>query len=616
MRIFALTMLVALVFAAVPAHAAPLKGFEALQVSANTRITMKPGETKSVSVQFQNIGTETWINSGTGFVSVYTYDPKYRTSVFQDASWYKSDQPAKLQEASVPKNGVGHIIFPIKAPSKTGLYAETFYLAAEDIAWIPGGKFTINVNVTNDVTAAVPVVSTAPSTTSTTTTSTTASTEGLSGMVLLRSAKTITAEGGDSVEYTVGIKNTGTATWNRREVRVPDVQIAASGSETQHVSWVSSSVLVAKADASIAPGSMDLISFSFRAPAKTGSHTVKYVLAVDGAVVPDLSIDIPVTVTSDAPEAVRSPVRETDEDAREDNVDLMEEPIMRVGVLIVDEETDWEVRVSCASDWELRETTGNLLAELDAGEAVTAHYNESKSKYYFDRGNGLEVSSYPLRFIPEEENEVCTIENFDRRITRGFTHADNQFRNILEIRYNSAKDRTWMINELPVEYYLRGLGETSNISHTEFQKTLITTARTYALYHWERATKHADEFFHLNSSADDQIYRGYGQELRSPNVVAAVEATRGRVVMYDGKTAITPYFSRSDGRTRDWGEVWYGEVAWLKSVPAPCDVGKTLWGHGVGMSASEALCQANNGKKWDDILRYFYTGVDITKRWE
>jgi stage II sporulation protein D len=207
------------------------------------------------------------------------------------------------------------------------------------------------------------------------------------------------------------------------------------------------------------------------------------------------------------------------------------------------------------------------------------------------------------------------VENFDRTRTRDAAYPDNQFRNILELRYNSAKDRTWLINELSVETYLKGLGETSNISHLEFQKTLVTVARTYALYHFERATKHDDEYFHMTAYADDQVYRGYGQEKRSPRIVQSVEDTRGVVVTYDGKTAITPYFSRSDGRTRDWGEVWYGEVPWLKGVPAPCDKGKTLWGHGVGLSASEALCQANNGKEWKDILHYFYTGVDLMKRW-
>ena len=208
-----------------------------------------------------------------------------------------------------------------------------------------------------------------------------------------------------------------------------------------------------------------------------------------------------------------------------------------------------------------------------------------------------------------------TVTNFDRRVTRGSAFADNTFRGVLEIRYNDVKDRVWLINELKMEMYLRGLAETSNISPMEYQKALVTAARTYAFYHWTRNTKHDGEFFHVDAYLD-QVYKGYGQEQRSPRITEAVEATRGRYVTYNDAIAITPYFSRSDGRTRDWSEVWGGDVPWAKGVAVPCDIGKTLWGHGVGMSASGALCMANQGMMWDEILKHFYTGIELNKKWE
>lgn len=601
------------VFGAQLAHAAPLKGYEALQVIASgSKLTLKPGESKQVTIGFQNIGTETWTRDSGAFVSIYTYNPKYRTSAFQDASWYTFDQPAKLQEASVAPGGVGHIVFTMHAPSQTGTYAETFALAAEDVAWIPGGQFTLNIGVSNDGTVAPPSPTPVPVTT--TSGSASADTSGLSGLVLLRSTKQVVAKGGEGVTYTVGIKNTGTATWKKREVRVPDVTIASTTPSTQHSSWLSSSVLLARSDNTVAPGAMDLLTFSFSAPKTMGSYTIKYALAVDGAVVPNLSIDIPVSVTSNAPDAFKSPPREDRPATVTDPVKGVEEPMLRVGVLIVDDETDNQVDISCETTWKLRDTNNALLAELKANQAVKAFYKNGK--YWFDRGKGLEASSFPLRFIPDTEEAICKVENFDRRVTRHFSYPDNTFRNILELRYNSAKDRTWLINELKMEYYLRGLGETSNISHPEFQKALITVARTYAYYVWEHKTKHASEGFDVTSYADDQVYNGYGQEQRSPNLVNSVQATTGRIVTYNNELALTPYFSRSDGRTRSWSEVWYGDIPWLVSVPTPCDKGKTLWGHGVGMSASEALCQANNGKKWDDILKYFYTGIAIETWWK
>jgi len=167
-----------------------------------------------------------------------------------------------------------------------------------------------------------------------------------------------------------------------------------------------------------------------------------------------------------------------------------------------------------------------------------------------------------------------------------------------------------VINELLIESYLKGLAETSDLSPSEFQKTLMTAARTYAMYHVQRGTKHADEFYIVDATYD-QVYRGYGAEARSPKIAAGVDATRGQIVTYQDKLAITPYFSRSDGRTRSWNEVWGGSYAWLMTVPVPQDNGKTLWGHGVGMSASGALTMANEGRNYQQILKHFYTGIEL-----
>ncbi len=83
---------------------------------------------------------------------------------------------------------------------------------------------------------------------------------------------------------------------------------------------------------------------------------------------------------------------------------------------------------------------------------------------------------------------------------------------------------------------------------------------------------------------------------------------------FNGAYAITPYFSRSDGRTRNWTEVWGGKgYAWLLSVPVPQDRGRTLWGHGVGMSATGALGMANEGVLYKEILQHFYTGTSLMR---
>jgi len=485
------------------------------------------------------------------------------------------------------------------------MYKETFQLAAEDTAWVPGGLFTLSIVVKDSDTQESSVEGSLGDGEAS------PESDGLSAMILLRSQKVVTAKAGEVISYKVGIKNTGTVTWSSREVVTTNYAIASV--DTEHSSWVSSTELVSNTTGTVKPGGLDFLTFSFKAPTSKGTHTVRYQMAVNDTVVPDFYIDIPVEVTSGSPEIIDEEV--TVEESQIESDRVIDEPILRIGLLTIDEETDWVTEISCDTTWKLMDSEDGLLGVMEKDEVVRAFYKNQR--YYFNRGRGIEETYKFLRFVPDEEDAICTIENFDRRETRGASYAFNQFRDTLELQYIPYKDEVWVINELPIEEYLYGLGETSNYSHSEFKKTLLTIARTYGLYHWERNSKHKG-YFHMNAYADDQVYFGYGYEVVHPLIKEAVEQTRGVTVSYEGRTAITPYFSRSDGRTRSWSEVWGGTVAWLIGKPAPCDAerGYSLWGHGVGLGATEALCMANNGSDWEEILHYFYTDVDLTKRWE
>lgn len=583
------------VFSAAPTFAA---GLAALQVSVtgNGTITMQPDEVKDIAVTLQNIGSTPWHNDGAGYISLYTYEPKYRHSAFDPGTWLGPTQVKRIREATVAPNGTATLAFQLHAPTTEGTYTEVFQVASESTAWVDGGKITLTIKVE---TARRDVSNTSDD-------PGLVSEDGLAAVLAMKSANRIKAAAGKAVLLTAGFTNTGTTTWTSYAIRTPDVGVAAtSAADFSHPSWSGSQL--AYAEKSVKPGETAYITFALTAPATNGTHTARFQFAANDTSVDDAYVEIPVEVTGGAAEAKDAPVTV-------DTTNFIDEPIIRVGVLIVDEETENEIVVtSDSSAFSLRDTNGNLLAELAKGASVTAAYADGH--YVFNRGNGEEVSTYGLRFVPTEPNAVMKISNFDRTLTRGSANPDNTFRNILELRYNASKERAWVINELPMEYYLKGLAETSNVSHMEFQKALITAARTYGFYHWSHATKHAKEYFHVDAYAD-QVYKGYGQELRTPRLSQAIDDTRGQIVTYDGETAITAYFSRSDGRTRDWSEVWGGSVPWSKSVAVPCDEGKVLWGHGVGMSASGALCMANDGKLWDEIVKYFYTGVDIEQRWE
>lgn len=582
--------------------------YAALMVTGSNSLSMAPGETKSVSFSFQNIGSETWKNDGTGYISLYTYDPKYRKSDFDPGTWLSGSQVKRISEVSVKPNGVGTFTFGLHAPSKEGTYKETFALAAEDKAWVTGGTFTITIKVAKASTSAVGGTGGSTGASTTTSVAQTAATSDYSslytGQVTAQTADSLKAVAGKNVSFLAVVKNTGVRTWNSLSV----TSDGSEGEDFKNSTWQGSTL--ATLSQTIKPQESGTVQFFFTTPKVNGSHAVSFNLSADGNPVSDAEIDFTLLVTGGVDGVIASPVSE--ETSGIQAVNLIDEPVMRVAVLIVDEETDDEVYVtSYESDFDLKDTDGNVLGSYSKGEKVHAAYENGK--YYYGPDNAK--SALPLRFVPKTPNAVMTITNFDRRLTRGAAKAYNTFRNVLELRYNSSKDRTWVINELPMEYYLRGLAETSNLSNLEFQKALLTAARTYAFYHYTHASKHASEGYHVDAYSD-QVYWGYGQEEQTPRITQAVEETRGDIVTYNGDTAITAYFSRSDGRTRDWSEVWGGSVPWSKSVSVPCDVGKTLWGHGVGMSASGALCMANDGKGWEEILKYFYTGIDVTQRWK
>ena len=262
-------------------------------------------------------------------------------------------------------------------------------------------------------------------------------------------------------------------------------------------------------------------------------------------------------------------------------------------------------------------SAGTVLASLPAQSTVTVSYSLSTNQYHvtafgLDRQQSDYITVHAL-----DNSTIMQITSMSRTLSWLPGVNENTFRGSIEIRHSPTTGNTWAINILPMEQYLAGMAETSNSSPLEYLKAMAVSARTYAYYHYQKQTKHASEFFYVDSDYD-QVYRGYEAEKLNPNLSKAVLATAGQVVTYTdpstGQTqiAVTTYYTNSDGRTRSWDEVWGGTVPWLVSVPVPEDKGMALNGHGVGLSAHAALLMAGNeGKTYDQILHYFFTGVQI-----
>jgi len=126
----------------------------------------------------------------------------------------------------------------------------------------------------------------------------------------------------------------------------------------------------------------------------------------------------------------------------------------------------------------------------------------------------------------------------------------------------------YIINVLPIEDYLRGLGEVPSSWPLEAIKAQIVAARCYALTHLGSTA-----LYDVDDTTQYQVYRGVDAESSSQN--AAVDQTRGQVLMYGGRV-IEAFFSASDGgHTANVSDVFGGSLAtypYLKGVLDPWDV--------------------------------------------
>jgi hypothetical protein len=218
---------------------------------------------------------------------------------------------------------------------------------------------------------------------------------------------------------------------------------------------------------------------------------------------------------------------------------------------------------------------------------------------------------------------IVRIDSWDRvpDWDKSGKYNDNLFRDT--IRVFNQKGKLMVINDLPVEWYLKWLGEVSNSDLTEKIKVIVVSARSYARYYMDiRNRKFATNLYDGSDNPDEfQKYLGYGYENRSPNVAKLVDATRNQVIVYSGAIIKAWYHSSSDGRTlsaleycQKNGSSKCTDIPYLQSVADPWSVWNTRSGHGVGISWIGSTYWAKNGWDYKKIIQYYLKWVEIQKK--
>ncbi|MYB76996.1 MAG: hypothetical protein F4X83_07860, partial [Chloroflexi bacterium] len=261
----------------------------------------------------------------------------------------------------------------------------------------------------------------------------------------------------------------------------------------------------------------------------------------------------------------------------------------------------------------VEDENGRTVRSFTADQVVTVTHLPDQSRYRLtlNNSNVAEVSTF-ARFVADGNTilHVLDLPNF------------RQYRQVVEVRYSTYSERLWAINELPMEYYVKGIGEEPESFPFEGLKAATVAYRTYALSHMDPQWPGlgcicGKEPFDITAGTEKeykpyvgshQWYLGYYRETLGENLEAAADATRGQVLTYNGKIIRAAYFATADGRTRS-----FSNHPWAVSVPDPVSIGRTLDGHGWGMPMWSVSVLAKQGKTYDQILKMYYTGVELTK---
>jgi stage II sporulation protein D len=145
--------------------------------------------------------------------------------------------------------------------------------------------------------------------------------------------------------------------------------------------------------------------------------------------------------------------------------------------------------------------------------------------------------------------------------------ANGVYRGSLELRPSAGGGLT-VVNAVGLDHYVQGVvpKESPASWPAEALKAQAVAARSYAL-----ATDAGGAIFDQYPDTRSQVYRGMDEEAATTN--AAVQATAGEILRYDGEVAVTFFFSTSGGHTENVENVFYGSPPrpYLRGVEDPYD---------------------------------------------
>ncbi len=125
------------------------------------------------------------------------------------------------------------------------------------------------------------------------------------------------------------------------------------------------------------------------------------------------------------------------------------------------------------------------------------------------------------------------------------------------------------INTLPMERYLYGVvpNEMSNAFPMDALKAQAVCARSYAM---AKCSRHRGRSYDIDDTSGDQVYHGYAS--KDVRAIAAVDATAGQVLTFEGDIIEAFYTSSNGGQTERSGNVWNEDYPYYINRDDPYDL--------------------------------------------
>lgn len=157
--------------------------------------------------------------------------------------------------------------------------------------------------------------------------------------------------------------------------------------------------------------------------------------------------------------------------------------------------------------------------------------------------------------------------------------------------------------KVPLERYVRGVvaAEMPASWPMAALEAQAIASRTYALTDDAGGSK-----FDVYSDTRSQMYGGAAAETAQTN--AAVSATAGQIVTYDGQPAVTYFFASSGGMTENVENSFIGSEPepWLKGVADAYETKASSWKHSISFATAAA--------RLSGLFKGSFRGIEVLKR--